>query len=457
MSTPSLLWRDELIDIALILSVAILSILSLYWAVLFRVEQNLSSLIVYVVDFDSLESGSAAFVGPAITQMTEQQVTASPIHLGYITMPPSDFNNDPMLVRRAIYEEEAYAAIVINANASSMLQSAVATGNASYDPLGACQLIYITGRDQDTYYDYLIPELQTLQTDATSMIGQMWTARVMANNSISRTNLAAAPQALSPAIGFSTYDLRPFYPYQTTPSVTIGLIYLIIISFFSFSFYMPIHMTFMSKEKHPPLKPIQLMIWRWLSAIAAYFLLSLAYSLVSLAFQVPFAYDHASPEMAVPEGMAQAYGKGSFPVYWMLNWVGMIALGLACENVAMVVGMPWASLWLIFWVITNVSTSFYAIDLEPHFFYWGVSFVFWFTSMTMHADCFQYAWPLQHIVQASRTIIYDTKSHIGLNFGVLFAWCAINTFLYPFACKFMSWKQQKGQKKEQEKNDKKGE
>ena len=48
------------------------------------------------------------------------------------------------------------------------------------------------------------------------------------------------PQALNPAVGFSQYDLRPFYPYQSIPAVTIGLIYLIILSFFSFAFYLPI-------------------------------------------------------------------------------------------------------------------------------------------------------------------------------------------------------------------------
>jgi hypothetical protein len=38
---------------------------------------------------------------------------------------------------------------------------------------------------------------------------------------------------------------------------------------------------------------------------------------------------------------AAAWGHGTFPVYWMLNFFGMIALGLACENVAMIVGQPW--------------------------------------------------------------------------------------------------------------------
>jgi len=60
----------------------------------------------------------------------------------------------------------------------------------------------------------------------------------------------------------------------------------------------------------------------------------------------------------------------------MVNWVGMAALGLACENVAMVIGQPWTAMWLIFWVIANVSTSFYAEELSPAFYNWGVCFPF---------------------------------------------------------------------------------
>ncbi|OTA87095.1 hypothetical protein M434DRAFT_15619 [Hypoxylon sp. CO27-5] len=77
------------------------------------------------------------------------------------------------------------------------------------------------------------------------------------------------------------------------------------------------------------------------------------------------------------------------------------------------------------WVITNVSTSFYSIDLAPGFFKWG------------------YAWPLHHIVQASRQILFDLHSEIGLNFGVLFAWTAVNVCLFPLCCYFMRWKQER--------------
>lgn len=67
------------------------------------------------------------------------------------------------------------------------------------------------------------------------------------------------------------------------------------------------------------------------------------------------------------------------------------------------------------WVITNVSTGFYDIDIEPAFFRWG------------------YAWPLHNVVEASRQILFGLHSRIGLDFGVLFAWAAVNTAIVSFS------------------------
>jgi hypothetical protein len=51
-------------------------------------------------------------------------------------------------------------------------------------------------------------------------------------------------------------------------------------------------------------------------------------------------------------------------------------------------------------------------------------------------------------VNASRTILFDTHSEIGLNFGVLFAWVAVDTALFPLCCWFMRWKTMREKKKE---------
>lgn len=357
------------------LSVFILAVLSLYWAVLYHVNENVSSLTVFVVDFDGMApySSTPSQIGPFVRQFTENRLAAPKPHLGYQTVSPEHFGNDPMNVRQEVFDQKAWAAIIVNANATALLENAVTIGNASYDPLGACQFIWVEARDQDTIHAHIAPELQSLAASVVSEFGTQWTQAVLESD-VSITNLQAAPQALSPAIGFSTFNLRPFDPPVTLPAVTIGLIYLIIISFFSFAFYMPTHMKFLIPAGHPPLRFNQFILYRWFATMAAYLSMSLFYSFISLAFQIPF--DNPIAPGNEMSHNPNAYGAATFVVYWMINWIGMIALGLACENVAMIIGQPWTAMWLIFWVISNVATSFYALDLTPKFYYWG------------------YAWPL---------------------------------------------------------------
>ena len=88
------------------------------------------------------------------------------------------------------------------------------------------------------------------------------------------------------------YDSRPQtvrgLPPAATPSITIGLIYLIILACFNTPFMMVIIFQFL-KGDHPPLRVPEWLIWRIISNIITYFLLSFFYSFVSLAFQVAFS------------------------------------------------------------------------------------------------------------------------------------------------------------------------
>ncbi|TKX19398.1 hypothetical protein C1H76_8245 [Elsinoe australis] len=419
-----------------VLMTFIMAVLGLYWGALLHVEENLSSLVIAVVDFDGLtapfnQTQQSTVVGPAIHSLARTMVASGRPTLGYIPSFASDFNYDPMMVREAVYNNKYWAAIVINANATAALENAVNTGDASYSPLGACQLIYNQARDQTTWDSYIYPMLSEFITQTTSSVGSQWGRQVLqraTTNTTIRENIARVPQAVSPAIGYSMYNLRPFFPYQITPTVTVGLIYLIILSFFSFSFYLPVYTKLIKPQGHPPLKFWQMVFVRYIGIQGAYLMLSLAYSLVSLAFQVNFSRNNANSgdtQVAIT-GMGNLnpikYGAATFLAFWALNYVGMMALGLACENVAMIAGQPWTGLWLIFWVITNVSTSFYPIEVEPHFYYWG------------------YAWPLHNVVEATRTLLFDLNNRLGLNFGILIAWAAINTALFPICCRFMKYK-----------------
>lgn len=277
----------------------------------------MNSLIVFVVDF---ETQSDALVGPLVTDLTESIIRENTMpHLGFITIPPSTYNYDHLAVREAIYQHEAWAAIVINSNATTLLRQAVETGNSSYDPTGAIQLIYVEARDQDSYFNYIYPNMQLLEQQIMQEFGSKWSSEIMSNTSISRENLEKVPQAVNPGVGFSIFSLRPFGPAQAVPAVSIGLIYLIIISFFSFGFFMPIHMKFAKPEGHPPLKFNHIIAWRYVATITAYLILSLFYSTVSAAFQIPFGDGTGSHY--VSETNANAFGNGTFPVYWMINWM----------------------------------------------------------------------------------------------------------------------------------------
>ncbi|KAJ5701191.1 hypothetical protein N7488_008739 [Penicillium malachiteum] len=408
----------------LILCIFVLGVLSLFWGSQYNTESNYPNLHVWVVDFDGLVDPyitNDTIVGPVVTNVTKKYEASSGLHLGYHIKSAADFDYNPWNVRQAIYDEHAYAAVIVNPNATSLLRSAITTDNTTYDPTGAIETVIISARDESTYYTYILPDLAILQNMVLAEFGPLW-ARDLISSS---TNLSSIPaQVINPGIGFTSVDLRPFAPAVAAPAVTIGLIYLIIISFFNFPFLMPVHGLFMKPDGHPPLKVPHWLIWRILSSITAYFFLSFFYSLVSLAFQIPFTNSPAPDTISANN--ANAYGRGSFVVFWMLNWVGMAALGFPCENMAMVLGFPWSSFFLIFWVITNVATGFYSLDLESPFFRWG------------------YAWPLHRIVEALRTILFGTHSRIGLDFGVLFAWIAVSLAFYPVATFIMRWKMKRG-------------
>jgi hypothetical protein len=403
--------------LALTLFIFILLVLSLFWGTFFHVHQNLGSFVVWIVDFDGVNdsSGDLPVIGPALIQEVEKAIQSTSPHVGYGVLPASHFNNDPIEVRRAIYDYDAWAAIVINPNATSALRQALETGDASYDPTSACQVVYVEARDTVAVDTYIRPELIIFQTNALASISAAWTREVMKSFTTStRANILASPQTLSPAIGFETINLRPFGPPTVTPAVTVGLIYLIILAFFSFAFFMPTHFRFLSQlgGKHRVYFG-HLVIWKYVSTTSAYFFMSLAYSLVPLAFQIPFSNGPASH--TEPALNPNAYGHASFFIYWMINFMGMCALGLACENVAMFIGQPYTAFWLIFWVISNVATSFYPIEVAPAFYTYG------------------YAFPLHSIVEATKIILFDVHSTMGLHVGILLSWWAVNTAVFPLA------------------------
>lgn len=168
--------QARLIYPALILMTAILAILSLYWGVLFRVQDNISALVVWVVDFDGQVApytDITPIVGPYITENALSRIAPKGA-VGWGSLPPSDFHNDPLQVRQRIYDFDAWAAIIINPNATALLNEATQNGNTSYDPMGAAQIVFVQARDQQTISSYILPQIREFEQQVTSAFGEVF-------------------------------------------------------------------------------------------------------------------------------------------------------------------------------------------------------------------------------------------------------------------------------------------
>ena len=82
--------------------------------------------------------------------------------------------------------------------------------------------------------------------------------------------------------------------------------------------------------------------------------------------------------------------------------------GLALETMMTLLTIRFMPYFMITWIITNVSVCIYPIDVMPRIFHYG------------------YGAPFYNVNRAMRTVIFNTKNQVGLNFGVLLAWVAVS-------------------------------
>ncbi|KAF9510770.1 hypothetical protein BS47DRAFT_1347498, partial [Hydnum rufescens UP504] len=118
-----------------------------------------------------------------------------------------------------------------------------------------------------------------------------------------------------------------------------------------------------------------------------------AYCMVSLCFKVPFnaRYDRA----------------GDSFIFWLYNFMVSHAC-LATPSMSNT-----TEYLMSVQIICNVAVASLPITLEPWFYKYG------------------YGFPVYNMAQATRTIIFNTKSHLGLNAGILIAWIVLSCLTIP--------------------------
>lgn len=390
-------------------------------------DERLSSLSIAIVDFDtpSVSNLYPSIVGPYVRNAFEAQFSNNQ-HLDYQFPNASVFQDDASKVYKAVHNHQYWAAVVIHANATNSLITAALANDTSYNPRLAATIVVNEARDFQTYEAYITPTLDHLAISIASGFEPIW-VESLASGLLPNSSFPITTQTLALGISFSFLNIRSVTPSTSFSIITVNIIYLVLISFYSCTFFMHTHILFIIRQ--PALRFSSLVIYRWFAAMTAYFFFALVYSLVTLTVQTPFSRPSRVTDPTGIAFTAQSTDLGpasAFFTYLALNFLGTAALGITSENVAMflslISSLPYSLLFLLFWMASNICTSFNPLELASPFYMWG------------------YGWPMYNIVEGTKTLTLGTRSNLAINFSVLAGWVALGTIVFPLACWLMKWK-----------------
>ncbi|GAA6041977.1 hypothetical protein JCM8097_009127 [Rhodosporidiobolus ruineniae] len=390
--------------------------LPIYWGAYFRQPQNLYRLTVALIDLDTPGSqalGRTPVVGPALLAAPSQLTGTH--HLGFVehdntlfdisnaTAQPQRGVNVYQWAEHAVVNEDYFAVIIANPNATSASLSAyesLANGTQAveYDGSGALSFYYNEGRNFETVDQWVAPGCTSLLTyhvqgaAGSALLAQL-TPRLgaLTDAQYAAINQTALSSVLSMPFSYSQWNLRPIDQFAAIPATSVGMLYLLIFTYFVSLFWFNARQGI---EKKLRLK--DLVILRLGVPIFQYIFISLWISLVTLAFHVSFN---------------RWWGKGGFPLFWASNFLTQTAVGMPMEVALAFLGPQYTAFFLIFWVIINVSVAFIDIANQDHFYSYG------FVS------------PIFQAVQVGKAVIFGTKARFGQYFGVEIAWAVVGVLV----------------------------
>ncbi|CCH61557.1 hypothetical protein TBLA_0F00130 [Henningerozyma blattae CBS 6284] len=215
---------------------------------------------------------------------------------------------------------------------------------------------------------------------------------------------------------FSSHDPRPFDDMGVFLPMEIGLVFALLMTIFQFILHAGLY-----KSIRKYLTFAEFIVFRIVCQWTTLFSVSLIWVTIAAMFQIDFT---------------KAFGKGGFIVYWMSCYLTMLALAGANENVLSVIltfEQRFIMPWVIFFIILNISSSFFTLALNNQFYRFG------------------YGFPLHNCISIFKVVLCNASKHkMGRNYGVLIAWIAINIFLFPFVLKLCDWGKNRKALKEKE-------
>ncbi|KAJ7645995.1 hypothetical protein DFH06DRAFT_997973 [Mycena polygramma] len=385
LSTARAIYIKTIVGGVVVLGVVIFAICAIYWGSIWETPHH--TIPGWIVDFDG------GFVGQEVAA-TLANINPGSNGIVWRSVPGTQFPEGLSDVENAIVEEKTWVAVIINAGASSNLIRALLGVDGTYNSTLAITFVGAEARNEAEYRNLIRP-LVSSQLETTTRSFALAFARNISQTFNTTALLSIAPQIITEPIYYSTDNVRPFDVPVASAVTFVGLIYMLILSFFV---VLLSNAARMASGLDKRLTLGSLIRVRLVTCFVVYFIVTLFYTLLSRAFQVPFD---------------RRYGKAGFVLFWMLNWAGMLACGLALEAMATLFTVRLVPLFLIFWIISNMSIAGNPLDVLPHIYKYG------------------YAYPFYQMSIGARSIVFGTKDTLGLNFGILGAWVAASCITIP--------------------------
>ncbi|KAI0305594.1 hypothetical protein B0F90DRAFT_1624843 [Multifurca ochricompacta] len=379
----------------ILLILFIFSVLSIYWGALWQTPTHVYNLNGWVVDFDGGEVGQ--FVSRAVVASS-----GSPTAITWNAVSTELFPNGTHDLEDAVVQEKAWVIIAISPNATETLNTAVIVADNTYISNRTVSVYTAEARSENAYRMVVHPNVgvNTLLDGITEAFNAQYITGVPRKSPNLTTLLVNAPMLVSQPISYTIINARPFDVPVATAVDFVGLIYLLILSFVVAMAHYVARVDATHLEDRLTFE--WLIVIRIVNPVIMYFFISCFYSLLSVAFQVPFN---------------RYYGSSGFVIYWMMSWLAMCALGGAVESMMTILTPRFIPFFLLLWIIVNVSVCIFPPTLLPGVYHYG------------------YATPFYNVQRTVRAIIFGTRNQIGLNFGVQIAWtflswCTLILFQY---------------------------
>ncbi|GAV26932.1 hypothetical protein PMKS-000393 [Pichia membranifaciens] len=379
--------------VILALWIFILSVWPIYWGSMYKRDGRLINLHFLV----AVEEDRAAPISQALylaTQHPELQLSAT-----------WDFesNLSEADVQKLIHDQKYWAAIyVTESNVSQSLTNAFVSAE-NIDTRNFVRSLYETARDPTTMEGFVSPTVfkfeayfqDALQTEIYPALIKNLTSEQFSR--LQNTNVLTSYPIIQPT------DAIPVEPVTNGP-LQVGLIYIIIITFFEVMWMAQLYGTVAKSAI-----TIHYIMFRVVLSQLNYLLISLAFTCLNAAFQIK---------------MDNSW-KGGFGVFWMVSYLTMAAVGGANQNIGLIlfaIHPPLMGFWMLFFVMINISATFAPIPLCPEFYR------------------FTYAMPIKNAYELLKVTLFDTsRKNLGRYFGILVAWIVLNNLLLPVCMAFFSW------------------